>query len=155
VKDAEYKRKQFPGLVLRIKDPKAATLIFRSGKVICTGSKSVEDVNRAIRQVVNILDELESPVILNPEIKIQNIVASADLGVNLNLNAIAIGFGLENVEYEPEQFPALVYRLNNPRVVMLIFGTGKIVVTGGRNLDDVTKAVDNVTEELLALGLID
>lgn len=155
MKDAEYKRKQFPGLVLRIKDPKAATLIFRSGKVICTGSKSVEDVNRAIRQVVNILDELESPVILNPEIKIQNIVASADLGVNLNLNAIAIGFGLENVEYEPEQFPALVYRLNNPRVVMLIFGTGKIVVTGGRNLDDVTKAVDNVTEELLALGLID
>ncbi len=154
VKGAVYKQKQFPGLVLRVREPKTATLIFRSGKIICTGSKSVKDVNRAIKQVVNILSDLGISVIQNSEIKVQNIVASADLGVNLNLNAIAIGLGLENVEYEPEQFPALVYRLSNPRVVMLIFGTGRVVITGGKSIDDVMMAVDNVAEELLSLGFI-
>jgi len=115
IKDAEYKPKQFPGLVLRTKDPKAAALVFRSGKVVCTGSKSVEDARRAVKQVVKIIGSLGIPVIEDPEVKVQNIVASADLGVDLNLNAIAIGLGLENIEYEPEQFPGLVYRLDNPR----------------------------------------
>ncbi len=80
------------------------------------------------------LKEIGISVIDEPEVKVQNIVASADLGVDLNLNAIAIGLGLENIEYEPEQFPGLVYRLDNPRVVVLIFGSGKMVVTGGKAL---------------------
>ncbi len=154
VPDSEYKPKQFPGLVLRIKEPKAAALIFRSGKVVCTGSKSVEDVNRAVKQVVKIVKSLGIPVIENPEVKVQNIVASADLGVDLNLNAIAIGLGLENIEYEPEQFPGLVYRLKDPRVVVLIFGSGKMVVTGGKEPEDATRAVQKIAEELSALGLM-
>ncbi len=154
VSDAEYKPKQFPGLVLRTKEPKAAALIFRSGKVVCTGSKSVQDANRAVRQVVKVIDGLNIPVFLEPDVKVQNIVASADLGVDLNLNAIAIGLGLENIEYEPEQFPGLVYRLNKPRVVVLIFGSGKMVVTGGKDPDDANKAVDRIAEELAALGLM-
>ncbi|MFO7966240.1 MAG: TATA-box-binding protein [Archaeoglobaceae archaeon] len=154
VSDAEYKPKQFPGLVLRTKEPKAAALIFRSGKVVCTGSKSVQDANRAVRQVVKVIDGLDIPVFLEPDVKVQNIVASADLGVDLNLNAIAIGLGLENIEYEPEQFPGLVYRLNKPRVVVLIFGSGKMVVTGGKDPEDANKAVDRIAEELAALGLM-
>ncbi len=154
VSDAEYKPKQFPGLVLRTKEPKAAALIFRSGKVVCTGSKSVQDANRAVRQVVKVIDGLNIPVFLEPDVKVQNIVASADLGVDLNLNAIAIGLGLENIEYEPEQFPGLVYRLNKPRVVVLIFGSGKMVVTGGKDPEDANKAVDRIAEELAALGLM-
>jgi transcription initiation factor TFIID TATA-box-binding protein len=154
VKDAEYKPKQFPGLVLRTKEPKAAALIFRSGKVVCTGSKSVEDANKAVRQVVKIISQLGIPVILEPEVRVQNIVASADLGADLNLNAIAIGLGLENIEYEPEQFPGLVYRLDEPRVVVLIFGSGKMVVTGGKDPNDATKAVERIAEELTALGLM-
>lgn len=154
VSDAEYKPKQFPGLVLRTKEPKAAALIFRSGKVVCTGSKSVQDANRAVRQVVKVIDGLDIPVYLEPDVKVQNIVASADLGVDLNLNAIAIGLGLENIEYEPEQFPGLVYRLNKPRVVVLIFGSGKMVVTGGKDPEDANKAVDRIAEELAALGLM-
>lgn len=154
VSDAEYKPKQFPGLVLRTKEPKAAALIFRSGKVVCTGSKSVQDANRAVGQVVKVIDGLDIPVFLEPDVKVQNIVASADLGVDLNLNAIAIGLGLENIEYEPEQFPGLVYRLNKPRVVVLIFGSGKMVVTGGKDPEDANKAVDRIAEELAALGLM-
>ncbi len=154
IKDSEYKPKQFPGLVLRTKDPKAAALVFRSGKVVCTGSKSVEDARRAVKQIVKMLKEIDIPVIDEPDVKVQNIVASADLGVDLNLNAIAIGLGLENIEYEPEQFPGLVYRLDNPRVVVLIFGSGKMVVTGGKSPEDARRAVERISEELRTLGLM-
>ncbi|ADB57134.1 TATA-box-binding protein [Archaeoglobus profundus] len=154
IPDADYKPKQFPGLVLRTKEPKAAALIFRSGKVVCTGSKSVEDARRVVKQIVKIVGSLGIPVIEEPEVKVQNIVASADLGTDLNLNAIAIGLGLENVEYEPEQFPGLVYRLRDPRVVVLIFGSGKMVVTGGKTPDDARRAVEKIAEELESLGLL-
>lgn len=154
IKDSEYKPKQFPGLVLRTKDPKAAALVFRSGKVVCTGSKSVEDARRAVKQIVKMLREIDIPVIDDPDVKVQNIVASADLGVDLNLNAIAVGLGLENIEYEPEQFPGLVYRLDDPRVVVLIFGSGKMVVTGGKSPEDARKAVERISEELRTLGLM-
>jgi len=87
-------------------------------------------------------------------VKVQNIVASADLGTDLNLNAIAVGLGLENVEYEPEQFPGLVYRLTDPRVVVLIFGSGKMVVTGGKSPEDAQKAVEKISKELKMLGLM-
>jgi transcription initiation factor TFIID TATA-box-binding protein len=89
-----------------------------------------------------------------PEITIQNIVASADLHTVLNLNAIAIGLGLENIEYEPEQFPGLVYRLSVPKVVMLLFGSGKLVVTGGKKPADAEAAVEKIVEELDGLGLM-
>ncbi|MDK2795513.1 MAG: transcription initiation factor TATA-box-binding protein [Archaeoglobaceae archaeon] len=154
IKDSEYKPKQFPGLVLRTNDPKAAALVFRSGKIVCTGSKSVEDARRAVKQIVKMLKEIGISVIDEPDVKVQNIVASADLGTDLNLNAIAVGLGLENVEYEPEQFPGLVYRLSDPRVVVLIFGSGKMVVTGGKSPEDAQKAVEKISKELKMLGLM-
>jgi transcription initiation factor TFIID TATA-box-binding protein len=154
IKDSEYKPKQFPGLVLRTKDPKAAALVFRSGKVVCTGSKSVDDARKAVKQIVNMLSKIGISVISDPDVRVQNIVASADLGVDLNLNAIAIGLGLENIEYEPEQFPGLVYRLSDPRVVVLIFGSGKMVVTGGKSPEDARRAVAKIAEELRTLGLM-
>jgi transcription initiation factor TFIID TATA-box-binding protein len=89
-----------------------------------------------------------------PEIKVQNIVASANLHSTLNLNAIAIGLGLENIEYEPEQFPGLVYRLSEPKVVVLLFGSGKLVITGGRVPEDAANAVDQIVEQLKSLSLM-
>jgi len=85
---------------------------------------------------------------------VQNIVASSDLGAKINLNAIAISLGLEKVEYEPEQFPGLVYRLDVPKVVVLLFGSGKLVCTGAKKPEDVGAAVDKITEELKAAGLL-
>jgi len=85
---------------------------------------------------------------------VQNIVASADLHSTLNLNAIAGGLGLENIEYEPEQFPGLVYRISDPKVVVLLFGSGKLVVTGGRKPEDAANAVDQIVEELKNLSLL-
>jgi len=89
-----------------------------------------------------------------PEIKVQNIGASADLHSVLNLNAIANGLGLENIEYEPEQFPGPVHRLSDPKVVILLFGSGKLVVTGGKKPEDMVNAVDRIFEELNRLSVL-
>ncbi len=151
---AEYDPEKFPGLVCRTKDPKTASLIFRSGKIVCTGSKSIEDVDKGLKKVFKMMDSVGFKIELNPEITVQNIVASADLGSVLNLNAIAIGLGLENIEYEPEQFPGLVYRLDSPKVVVLLFGSGKLVVTGGKKPKDAEEAVDRIVKELEGLALI-
>jgi len=152
---SSYDPENFPGVVYRLQEPKAAMLIFRSGKIVCTGANSIEAVHEALEIAFDRLRDLDIPVPDEPEITVQNIVSTADLGTSLNLNAIAIGFGLEHVEYEPEQFPGLVYRLDDPDVVVLLFGSGKLVITGGKTVDDAAAAADVVTEELEALGLLD
>lgn len=151
---AVYDRSKFPGLVYRLKQPKAAFLIFSTGKIVCTGVKSIYDVKTVINNVAKELDSIGILVEKNPEFIIQNIVASADLGSELNLNAIAIGLGLENIEYEPEQFPGLVYRLSEPKAVVLLFGSGKLVITGGKKTEDVEAAVKKISKELKGLGLL-
>jgi transcription initiation factor TFIID TATA-box-binding protein len=151
---ADYDPEQFPGLVYRTENPKSAALIFRSGKIVCTGAKSTDAVHESLAIVFDELRKLDIPVEDNPEITVQNIVTSADLGESLNLNAIAIGLGLENIEYEPEQFPGLVYRLEEPDVVALLFGSGKLVVTGGKTPADAENAIDVISKRLTKLGLL-
>lgn len=151
---AEYEPEQFPGLIYRLKEPKTATLLFRSGKVVCTGAKSLENVRTAIRIVAEQIEAAGIEIDRDPDIEVQNIVASSDLEQEINLNAIAISLGLDRVEYEPEQFPGLVYRLDDPKVVVLLFGSGKLVCTGARKPEDVVRAVDKITEELKAAGLL-
>ena len=154
LEEAEYEPEQFPGLVYRIKNPKTATLLFRSGAANCTGAKNIEDVRKAIDIIAEKLRELGMSIHKNLEIVVQNMVATSDLGGDLNLNEVAVGLGLENVEYEPEQFPGLVYRLNDPKVALLLFGSGKIVCAGARKTEDVSLAVDKVSKELSLLGLL-
>jgi transcription initiation factor TFIID TATA-box-binding protein len=151
---AEYKPERFPGLICRLKEPKTAALLFRSGKVVCTGGKSLTDVKTAISKIVQQLEAAGVHIKIEPKIEVQNIVASSDLESEINLNAVAIGLGLGKVEYEPEQFPGLVYRVESPKVVILLFGTGKLVCTGARTPEDVEVAVNKITEELRAAGLL-
>ena len=151
---AEYEPEQFPGLVYRMKEPKTAALIFRSGKVVCTGGKSLEDVKIAIATVIKSIERAGFKVTKKPKITVQNIVASSDLGADLNLNSIAVSLGLEKVEYEPEQFPGLVYRIDEPHVVVLLFGSGKLVCTGARRPKDIEVAVSKIAEELKSAGLL-
>jgi transcription initiation factor TFIID TATA-box-binding protein len=156
LEEAEYEPEQFPGLVYRLSEPKTATLLFRSGKANCTGAKNVEDVKKTVDIIADKLRKLGVEVYKDKDLKIviQNIVAISDLGTELNLNEVAMGLGLENVEYEPEQFPGLVYRIRDPKVAMLLFGSGKIVCTGARQTEDVSKAVEKLSEELTSLDLI-
>ena len=152
--NAEYEPEQFPGVVYRIKKPKTATLLFRSGKLVCTGAKSIEDVHLAIKIVIKVVEEAGIQVDKNPKVVVQNIVASSDLHTELNLNAIAISLGLDRVEYEPEQFPGLVYRIDEPKVVALLFGSGKIVCTGAKKVSDIEEAVEKIYHELSTAGLL-
>ena len=149
---SEYDPEQFPGLIYRLKEPKTATLLFRSGKVVCTGAKSLDQVKLAIEKVIKHIEKAGIHIKDEPKITVQNIVATSDLGQKINLNAIAISLGLEKVEYEPEQFPGLVYRPDVPKVVLLLFGSGKVVCTGARKPQDVEDAVDKITIELRAAG---
>jgi transcription initiation factor TFIID TATA-box-binding protein len=148
----EYDPVQFPGLIYRMKDPKAATLLFHSGKIVCTGAKSREQVKVAISKVIKQIEKAGIHINNEPKIEVQNIVATFDLGQVINLPAIAISLGLEKVEYEPEQFPGLVFRMNAPKVVLLLFSSGKVVCTGARKPQDVEEAVDQIIIELRAAG---
>ena len=154
LEEAEYEPEQFPGLIYRLKDPKTATLLFTSGKANCTGAKNLEDVRKTIDIIAEKLKKLDIDVYKKIDLIVQNMVATADLGGELNLNEVAVAFGLENVEYEPEQFPGLVYRVKEPRVVMLLFGSGKIVSTGGRNTEDISTAVEDLLKKLTSMNLL-
>lgn len=151
----EYDPDQFPGLVYRTTDPQATSLIFRSGQIVCTGAKSIDAVHTALECTFEQLRALQIDVPNDPEITVQNIVTSADLGTPLTLNAIAIGLGLENIEYEPEQFPGLVYRLDRLPVVILLFGSGKLVITGAQEINQASQGIEILTTQLTELGLTD
>jgi transcription initiation factor TFIID TATA-box-binding protein len=152
LEEAEYEPEQFPGLVYRLDNPKTATLLFSSGAANCTGAKTIDDAKTVIKIIAEKLEKIGVKVYKNPEIVIQNIVATSDLGGELNLSEVAVALGLENVEYEPEQFPGLVYRLKEPKVALLLFGSGRIVCAGARTIEDVLLAVDKVSKELTSLG---
>lgn len=148
--NTEYNPETFPGLVLRIKEPKSAVLVFSSGNLVCTGTKSVAQVRQVIVEVIKQLKKINVHITIKPKIKVQNIVASGSIFLQLNLNYLALE--MENTEYEPEQFPGLVYKLENPSATFLLFSNGKLVCTGTKNkaqLDlSMTRLLKNVKEAL-------
>lgn len=144
--NTEYNPEQFPGLVIRIKDPKTSALVFSSGKVVCTGARTIEDVEESIRQIIKSLEKINVKVTIKPIIKIQNIVASGSVGMPLNLNTLAMK--LKNTEYEPEQFPGLVYKLIDAKATFLLFSNGKVVCTGTKSEEAVHAALDKLIENL-------
>lgn len=144
--NAEYEPEQFPGLVLRLEEPKAAILVFSSGKMVCTGAKEPKLIRLAIERTLKQVRSAGVKVRGEATISVQNIVASADLGIELNLDKIA--FSLENTEFEPEQFPGLVFRVFDPKVVFLLFRSGKIVCTGGKKSSEVARGVSRLIQEL-------
>jgi transcription initiation factor TFIID TATA-box-binding protein len=148
----EYRPEQFPGLVFRLKRPKTATLIFNSGKMVCTGAKSEKESKRAVMKVVRELKKSGIIIIGKPELKIQNIVASANLAGLIDLERSAYTLG--RTMYEPEQFPGLIYRMDVPKVVILLFASGKLVCTGAKQEEDVYEAVTKLHETLELEDLI-
>jgi transcription initiation factor TFIID TATA-box-binding protein len=150
--NVEYKPEQFPGLVYRLKKPKTATLVFSSGKMVCTGAKSEVQARRAVQKVVEDLRREGVISVDKPEIQIQNIVASAGLGGYIDLEKSTMA--LERTMYEPEQFPGLIYRMDNPKVVILLFASGKLVCTGAKKEVEVHVAVEGLKRTLEEKGLI-
>jgi transcription initiation factor TFIID TATA-box-binding protein len=144
--NTEYNPEQFPGLVLRIREPKTSALIFNSGKIVCTGARSMEKVDEAMQKIVEAMKKIGIEIKKKPEYQVQNMVASGSIGLSLNLNTLAIK--LENTEYEPEQFPGLVYKLRGTKATFLLFTNGEIVCTGTKSEEEVHEAVRKLVEVL-------
>ncbi|MEM1927329.1 MAG: TATA-box-binding protein [Acidilobaceae archaeon] len=140
--ESEYNPDQFPGLIYRLDQPKVTALIFKSGKMVVTGAKSVNTLVFAVKKIIKTLMNKGIPIHGKVQIQIQNIVASADLGTFIDLERAALA--LPGSMYEPEQFPGLIYRMDKPSVVLLIFSSGKMVITGAKREEEVSKAVDAI-----------
>ncbi len=140
--DTEYHPEQFPGLVFRLKTPRTATLIFRTGKMVCTGSKSEEMAIKAVRTVVQKLRKGGIKIKKDAVIVVQNIVAAINLGGKIHLEQAART--LPRSMYEPEQFPGLIHRMLDPKTVILLFASGKLVCTGAKKEGDVYRSVHNL-----------
>jgi len=154
--DAEYRPGRFPGLVFRLKKPKTSTLIFGSGKMICTGARSEKEAERALRKLVKVLKEGGILIVGKPEIKIVNVVATVNLGGSVDLLELYESERVMRgrIVYEPEQFPGLIYRMEDPRAVFLIFSSGKLVCTGAKREEDVHQAVIKLHRQLDEKNLI-
>lgn len=143
---ARYDPEVFPGIAYKSGDPPASFLIFSSGKMNCVGAKSMHDAKLAIKKLTKKLRKSGTKIKSDPIVKVQNIVASFDFGREFDLERIARTF--ENTEYEPEVFPGLVFRLNEPKVVVLLFVSGKGVCAGAKSMNDIKTAAVKITKLL-------
>ena len=148
----EYNPDQFPGAVFRINNPKTATLLFSTGKMVCTGSKSSELAVKAVNIVVAKLRKGGIKIKKNAVVTVQNIVSSINLGGRIHLEKAART--LPRSMYEPEQFPGVIHRMIDPKTVILIFASGKLVCTGAKTESDVYRSVNNLHSLLEEKGLM-
>jgi transcription initiation factor TFIID TATA-box-binding protein len=160
--NSDYTPETFPGLIYKVKDEelsfkKASFLLFSSGRVICAGTKSVKAAKDAVKHVVEDLKDVGIEITKKPKIVVQNMVASGSVGGRLNLNEIVFLF--DNTEYEPEQFPGLVYKLKGEdqlqNITFLLFGTGKIVIAGAKSEKQIKDSVKFLRKQLIDIGELD
>jgi transcription initiation factor TFIID TATA-box-binding protein len=142
IPEIEYNPDLFPGAVFRLKTPKTATLLFSTGKMVCTGSKSEEMARKAVKTVVQKLRKEGIKIKKDAEVTVQNIVSSINLGGKVHLEKAART--LPRSMYEPEQFPGVIHRMVDPKTVILIFASGKLVCTGAKKESDVYRSVHNL-----------
>jgi len=140
--DVEYNPQLFPGAVFRLKSPKTATLLFSTGKMVCTGSRSEEMAVKAVNTVVQKLRKEGIKIKKNAVVIVQNIVSSINLGGKVHLEKAART--LPRSMYEPEQFPGVIHRMIDPKTVILIFSSGKLVCTGAKTEKDVYRSVNQL-----------
>lgn len=141
-RNAEYNPKRFAAVIMRIRDPKTTALIFASGKMVVTGAKSEDDSRLASRKYARIVQKLGFDAKF-AEFKIQNIVGSCDVKFPIRLEGLAYSHG-QFSSYEPELFPGLIYRMLKPKVVLLIFVSGKIVLTGAKVREEIYTAFNTI-----------
>ncbi|GME88621.1 unnamed protein product [[Candida] boidinii] len=141
-RNAEYNPKRFAAVIMRIREPKTTALIFASGKMVVTGAKSEDDSKLASRKYARIIQKLGFNAKFT-DFKIQNIVGSCDVKFPIRLEGLHYAHGTF-CSYEPELFPGLIYRMVKPKIVLLIFVSGKIVLTGAKQREEIYKAFEAI-----------
>ena len=141
-RNAEYNPKRFAAVIMRIREPKTTALIFASGKMVVTGAKSEQDSKLASRKYARIIQKIGFDSKFK-DFKIQNIVASCDVKFPIRLEGLAFAHGAFS-SYEPELFPGLIYRMVKPKIVLLIFVSGKVVLTGAKKREEIYQSFENI-----------
>ncbi|XP_059161029.1 uncharacterized protein LOC131944443 [Physella acuta] len=141
-RNAEYNPKRFAAVIMRIRDPRTTALIFSSGKMVCTGAKSEDQAKLAARKYARIVQKLGFPAKFQ-DFKIQNMVGSCDVKFPIRLEGLVLTHA-QFSSYEPELFPGLIYRMVKPRIVLLIFVSGKVVLTGAKVRSEIYDAFENI-----------
>ncbi|NXY23205.1 TBPL2 protein, partial [Atrichornis clamosus] len=141
-RNAEYNPKRFAAVIMRIREPRTTALIFSSGKMVCTGAKSEEQSRLAARKYARVVQKLGFPAKFL-DFKIQNMVGSCDVRFPIRLEGLVVTHQ-QFSSYEPELFPGLIYRMVKPRIVLLIFVSGKVVLTGAKERSEIYEAFENI-----------
>lgn len=141
-RNAEFNPKRFAAVIMRIREPRTTALIFSSGKMVCTGAKSEEDSRLAARKYARIVQKLGFATKFK-DFKIQNMVGSCDVKFPIRLEGLVLTHS-QFSSYEPELFPGLIYRMVKPKIVLLIFVSGKVVLTGAKVRQEIYEAFDNI-----------
>ena len=151
---SNYNPDDFSGLSVKFKDLNVAVLILPSGRIVCTGAKKMDDVDSTINKIVNNLRKVGFNIKEDYTVETQSIIASTDLKKEMHLSSISKGLILQHVDYEPEHFPALIYRADDFGAVLLLFSSGKLVCIGAKKLEDTTCAINMMKEKLSSLGVL-
>ena len=148
--DINYEAEQFPGMVYRVTTPKVCILLFRSGKAVVTGAKSEEDVTAGLQVLHDDLTDngYEMWPYQPEDISIENIVVTYEYGSDLDLSHLIFSMPFDKTEYEPEVFPGLIYRIDEPKSVCLVFSSGKCVITGCKSETEAERATEQLVEQL-------
>ncbi|UCF49475.1 MAG: TATA-box-binding protein [Thermoplasmatales archaeon] len=149
-----YNPDDFVGLTFKLEDPKTAILLLPNGRAICTGAISIEEVETSILKVIEKITNAGIKINTKPGLEIQNIIVSTNVYKELNLDSISKGLLLKNINYEPDQFPGLIYNIDEIGALLLIFSSGKIVCSGTKNFEDAYKGIEMMIEKLSSLGAL-
>ena len=146
VPNIEYEPEQFPGAILKLKEPKVSMLLFKNGKVICSGASSEKEIEQGIIKASKLIHEIQPKVkvLKKVEYTVVNLVATANLHQNLDLFHTALS--LDNVEYEPEQFPGAILRLEDPKITLLLFKNGKVICAGAKKEEDLKRGLEKAAK---------
>ena len=152
-RNAEYNPKRFAGAIMRIANPKSTALIFQTGKIVCTGTKSIEESKIASKKFAKIIKTIGYGIRYS-NFNVQNIVGSCDVKFPITLRSL-FDSNTEFCQYEPEVFPGLVWRMASPKVTLLVFSTGKVVLTGAKDEESLNYAYRNIYKILLTNRKVD
>ncbi|MCI0500351.1 MAG: TATA-box-binding protein [Epsilonproteobacteria bacterium] len=154
ISNSSYDPLEFDGLSIKYDDEKIAVIVLRTGKIVCTGAKETTDATDKIKKVTSEIKKIGFEIKKDYEIKIENITVSTDLKKELHLASIATGLILQNVEYQPDVFAGLTYKMDEFCTILILFSAGKLVCTGAKNIDDATNSIKKMEEKLSAIGAL-
>lgn len=154
IPNSNYNPSEFDGISIKYENPKLAILILANGKVVCTGAKTMNDMEKTINKIVKQINDIGFEIKKDYIIHIENVITSIDFKKEMNLSSIASGLILQNVEYHPEEFPGLIYRIDDLCAELMLFSSGKLVCTGAKSIDDANSAINIMKEKLSSIGVL-